>query len=423
MSAMQNQALERTYVATMLAMPQLLAANRVDADDVIDADSRAVLRAITSLSNAGKRVTHSAVRSWLVQHGGFAAPDAVPLDLGAIEPDVTPVAEALRSMAKRRKLVDIAQRVTSSLQTGAMEAAKAAIAQLSLEWAESGGAEVFTFRELIEHSMRVISAEAGQKGALIRAGQPTLDEAYKLSPGSLLTIGAQTNVGKSTLIMTWLFDMASRGVPVGLVSVEDPAEDWGAKAIGAISGVNPSAIWGNKLDRSIVDRIADATMRAADYPLSFSYVADRSLDGVLGRMEHLARHHNAQVIAVDYLQAIAHRPGKDIRQRIDSSLEELISQAGRLGVSLILASQLARPDKGNPFREPNMIDLKESGSIENRSQCVVLLWRESDTPGAPILGKIAKAKRQPAGDRFQLVRERGTGLLRELSRRDDGAVY
>lgn len=420
MTALQNVAFERTYVATILAMPQLLAAHRIDADALTDAEARNALRAATSLANAGKRVTVAAVRAWLATHAGI---ESAPLQFGAIEPDLGPVAEALSTMSKRRRLVELTEQATAALRVGQMEAAQAAIAQIGLEWAESGGAQVFRFRELIEHSLAIVKAEAGQKGAMISAGQPSLDESYRMSAGSLLTIGAQTNVGKSTLIMTWLFDMAARGIPVGLVSVEDPAEDWGVKAIGAISGVNPSAIWKNRPDRETVQRIGNAMASAADYPLSFSFVADRSLDGVLGRMEHLARHHNAQVIAVDYLQAIAHRPGKDIRQRIDASLEELIAQAGRLGVSLILASQLARPDKGNPFREPQMIDLKESGSIENRSQCVVLLWRETDAIGAPIKGKIAKAKRQPAGKHFTLVRQQGTGLLRELSERDDGPGY
>lgn len=415
---MQNQALERTYASTVLIMPELYTSHRVDDEDIEDRDARAVVRAVSSLTNAGQRVSRSAVKTWLMRHAGYIGDD-IPLDLAPIEPDLGPVADALREMGKRRRLVGIAERVALSLKAGLMDVAKAEIAQLSLEWANAGGAEVYTFRQLLEHSLTTVKAEAGSRGALIRSGQPSLDEAYQMSAGSLLTIGAQTNVGKSTLIMTWLFDMASRGIPVGLVSVEDPAEDWGVKALAALSGVNPKAIWNNDFRGDTVDRIGQAIDGSADYPLAFSYVADRSLDGVLGRMEHMARHCDARVIAVDYLQAIAHRPGKDIRQRIDATLEELIAQAGRLGVSLVLASQLARPDKGNPFREPNLIDLKESGSIENRSQCVVLLWRESDAVGAPIRGKVAKAKRSPAGKRFALVRQQGTGLLRELSERDE----
>jgi len=420
MSALANVAFERLYVGTVLAMPQMLSSHRVDAEALTDAEARNALRAVASIANAGKRVTTSAVRAWLSTHAGI---ENAPLQFGAIEPDIAPIAEALTAMSKRRRLVELTEQATAALRSGHMDAAQSAIAQIGLEWADSGDAQVFRFRELLEHSLSIVKAEAGQKGAMISAGQPSLDQAYRMSAGSLLTIGAQTNVGKSTLIMTWLFDMASRGIPVGLVSVEDPPEDWGVKAIGAVSGINPSKIWANRIDPDTAARIGNAMHTASDYPLSFSYVADRSIDGVLGRMEHLSRHHGAQVIAVDYLQAISHRPGKDIRQRIDATLEELISQAGRLGVSLILASQLSRPDKGNPFREPHMIDLKESGSIENRSQCVVLLWRESDAIGAPLKGKIAKAKRQPAGRHFTLVRQQGTGLLRELSEQSDDVAF
>jgi replicative DNA helicase len=147
-----------------------------------------------------------------------------------------------------------------------------------------------------------------------------------------------------------------------------------------------------------------------------SFVSDRSIDGVLSRMEFMVRVRGARLIAVDYLQAIAHRDAPSTRERIDRSLEELIAHAGRLGVPLVLASQLARPDKGNPFREPQLIDLKESGSIENRSAAVVLLWRESDRPGEPTRAKVAKVKRRPAGSRFSLVRG-SDGQLAEMETR------
>jgi replicative DNA helicase len=152
----------------------------------------------------------------------------------------------------------------------------------------------------------------------------------------------------------------------------------------------------------------------ASHPLSFAYVGSRRLEDVLARIEFMVRVRGARVVAVDYLQSIVPRGSfHSRREAIDSVLAELISLCGRLGVALILASQLARPDKGSPYREPNLIDLKESGEIENRAQCVVMLWRDSDEPGAVVHGKIAKAKRQPAGARFDLVRDPDTGMLIE----------
>jgi replicative DNA helicase len=408
-----SSTLERQYVSTLLTLPALLTADtRLEDDDITDAEARAVYRAIVSLTTSGRRVTRAAVKVWLAQH---ARMEAVP-DLGAIEPEIAPLVEALRRIAKCRRMTAATERVAELLRGQKLDLAKAAIGELTMELADAGKTEqTYSMPELLKHALTTVKSEAGTFGATIATGQPTLDAAYRLTPGSLLTIGASTNVGKSTTIMTWLYDMASKGIPVGLVSVEDPAEDWGVKALGAMAGVAPSSIWRGRVSAEESRALVASIDQARDYPLSFSYVADRRIDGVLGRMEYLATQHGARVIAVDYLQAISHRPGKDIRQRIDSTLEELISTAGRLGVALILASQLSRPGKGDEFREPHVIDLKESGSIENRSQCVVLLWRESSDSNAPILGKIAKAKRHPAGATFALVRGKDTGLLREQS--------
>ena len=216
------------------------------------------------------------------------------------------------------------------------------------------------------------------------------------------------------MLMTWLMSIASRSIPCGIVSVEDPDEDFGAKALGQMTGINPKRMWSGDLSQAEWAKIMAVRGYDMPHPFSFGYVGSRRIDDVLAKIEFMARVRGARVVAVDYLQSIMPRGSfSSRREAIDSILAELISLCGRLGVALILASQLARPDKGNPYREPNLIDLKESGEIENRAQCVVMLWRDSDEPGVDIHAKIAKAKRQPAGARFDLIRDPDSGMLIE----------
>ena len=414
---------ERIYVATVVAMPGAYDEARVSLEDIGNPQLRAILECAVSIHHGGRRVTRMAMRAELDRTG--RAHLAGTLDsLGEIEPDISSAAERVKEYAQVRRMRVESDRLSRALQRLDIEAAREAIASLSLahDAAESRD-PVMTFGELLAHTVEQIqdSRREQHEGGLVILPVPS-SEHLAMVPGTMLVLGAQTNVGKSSLISSWLLTLSQRGTPVGLISVEDPVADWGAKALADLSGINSSRMWHDNMGRDEWVRLSDAAVKHRDIPLSMSFVSDRSLDGVLSRMEFMVRVRGARLIAVDYLQAIAHRDGPSVRERIDRTVEELLAHAGRLRVPLILASQLARPDKGNPFREPNLIDLKESGNIENRAASVILLWRSDDRPGTPIQGKVAKVKRKPVGARFELVRD-ARGQLVERSRDDRYGSY
>jgi replicative DNA helicase len=413
---------ERTYVATVLAMPRAYDAARVSLDDIGSAQLRGVLDAVLALHTRGDRVTRTAMRAELERSGSARLIGTLD-DLGEVEPDLAPVAQRIREHAHIRRLRVDAARLTRAIDRGDMAAAREAIGALSLAHDASADRDpVMSMPELLAHTIEEIQAAQREQrdGGFVTLPIPT-KERLMLAPGTMCVLGAQTNVGKSSLLSAWLLALAHRGTPVGLISVEDPAADWGAKALADMSGVNSAKMW-EGMDRSEWGRLSAAIDQSRDLPLSMSFVSDRALDGVLSRMEFMVRVRGARMIAVDYLQAISHRDAPSTRERIDRTVEELLAQAGRLRVPLVLASQLSRPDKGNPFREPNMIDLKESGSIENRAASVILLWRADDKAGTPTLGKVAKAKRKPVGARFTLVRD-ARGQLVELADEQDGHAW
>lgn len=51
---------------------------------------------------------------------------------------------------------------------------------------------------------------------------------------------------------------------------------------------------------------------------------------------------------------------------------------------VVVISQLSRPKDGNPNARPNKFHLKESGSLENDSHVIILMYRPVDEYGNPI---------------------------------------
>lgn len=287
---------------------------------------------------------------------------------------------------------------------------------------ETDGSGVVTAREAMAIGLETAQRES-KEGDGIRTGWPTLDRHYTVTPGSLLTLGAATNVGKSTVIASWFWTMAQRGTTVGIVSVEDSYADFGVKLLAAGSRTDPSAIWSMSLSQSDMQRIGDTVSRSR-VPLHFAWVMSRQLQTVLDRMEHMAAVCGCKAIAVDFLQAIQGPSRKwTKREEIDYILEALIAKAGQLRIGLVVASQLVRSstaeDDDGVARKPGITALKESGTIENRSQCVVLLHRERTTD-TTIHVRLAKVKRHSAGAEFRVARVGGNGLLYEIEERGDG---
>ncbi len=406
---------EATYVASIMSRPVLYESHRIDPADLSPA-ARALLLATLTVRDRGDRTSPLNVRLELERQGVEGSDAMIARYRGVgVEMELGPIASRIRDLAEMRRMGDVALALGKACDMGDLNAAREIGARLAATHDPAAvDSPVRTFRELLMMTVEALTSEESAKAKMISLGMAALDATYRLSPGSMMVVGAQTNVGKTSVLMTWLLSIAGRGIPAGVISVEDPDEDFGAKALGSLTGINPKHMWSGNLDAAQWSRLMDAGSKHMAVPLAFAYVGSRRLDDVLARIEFMARVRGVRVVAVDYLQSIVPRGHYNSRREaIDSILAELISLCGRLGVALILASQLARPDKGSPFKEPNLIDLKESGEIENRAQCVVLLWRDSDAPGEDTHAKIAKAKRQPAGARFDLIRDPDSGMLIE----------
>lgn len=271
-----------------------------------------------------------------------------------------------------------------------------------------------------ETAVAMASGSAAGYASLGGSVFPTLDSAIRLTGGMLILLGAHSNVGKSSIMMALLLDLAQRGTPCGIVSLEDPEIDFGAKALGQLSGQDPAQLWRGRPTAGparaewpeVVSRFVDAAGKSRDIPLAFSAPKSQHIDAVLEDMAHMVRVHGCRLIGIDYLQAMQGGRGNSPRERIDDCLARIIVQMRILGCDVLLSSQLTDKD-GNPFKEPHLGQLKESRTITERAQTIVLAWRDGDTPNAVHRFKVAKAKRQAVGLRGIFERDPDSKSVRE----------
>jgi replicative DNA helicase len=330
--------------------------------------------------------------------------DKLLADPGEREQKAEPIAAHLRALARRRRKYETLSRAASQLADGNEEAADEHVLNVASEHTEQRAAEYMDARETVQAALDEYK-RSQTEGSSRRTGFGMLDDTLgNLRAKTLTVVGGTTGSGKSSLLLAMALNQSKWGLPVGIISLEDPEAVWGERVYAhavskSIEGSDPS-------DNT---RALDVAKRAR---VHFAYELGRPLADVLRACRHLVRRHGCQVIYVDYLQAIGDPQSKERRHFVANAAARIKAQCQELGATLVLASQLSRPSKEKPFGEVYTSDLKESGDIENMAEVVMLLWRTGDKDDSLTLGKLAKVKWAPGRPRFRIHRNEVGSITR-----------
>lgn len=433
-------AIETAYLGGVLSSGgEELERYPVPPDDMAAGAHQLVLGACLAIRNRAEDISHLSVRVELQRQGRLVqVGDEALMRLGsAYDPDQRASASRIRELAALRRAREAARRAAGLAEAYRLTEARSIMQEASLDTSGAEDDPILSFRDVMVETVEAWQAIArGDGNALALGMHAVADAAISALPaeGDVVIVAARPGVGKSSLVDKALLSLAQRGISVGKVSVEDGASDFGSKSLAALANQNPSVFWhrtetndqGEVIkgpSRVAWNRMQTAAGLNVGLPIRFAKVKSNRIDSVLSRMTVMARAFGCKVIAVDYVQRIRGGQGKDTREQINDVIGSLVAAARQLGVVLLLVSQLKRPDTGNPFREPNETDLKESGSLEEVAQGLVLLWRKTDDPHAPnyglVYGKVGKVKRGEAGQRFLMARDRVSGVLVERDLVDD----
>lgn len=200
-------------------------------------------------------------------------------------------------------------------------------------------------------------------------------------PGQLVTIGARPGMGKSVLAVDIARDAALRqGLPAFVASVEMTREEIMQRIVAAETRVALSRLRAGNLEDAEWDRIAALADRVADAPLIIDdspTVTPDTLRASLRRMQRRTDVDAARILVVDYLQLMKSTSRAENRQVEVSELSRNLKLIAReFEIPVIMLAQLNRGPEARLDKVPAVSDLRESGSIEQDSDVVILIHRE-----------------------------------------------
>lgn len=213
----------------------------------------------------------------------------------------------------------------------------------------------------------------------VKTGLPNLDFLTKgLKPGELTIIGAQSSVGKSALMAT-MINFISRTEAVAFFSLEMDRPEFFKRLISMESNLRMEEINSKSYQRNpkLTQQFADAVASYRKRRIYASKYASMTIKQIhTGIKQTVIKNPDIKVVFIDYLQYIqSHKNNSstNTHQIISEISKGLKTIARDMNLSVVALSQLNR--ETSKQTKPTIHNLKESGSIEQDADIVLLLYR------------------------------------------------
>lgn len=261
----------------------------------------------------------------------------------------------------------------------------------------------------LESTLEEIEAIHAHDGTMV--GVPTgfadLDELTNgLHAGQLIVVAARPAMGKSTLGLDFARAAAiTNGLTTAIFSLEMSRSEITMKLLSAEARVELGRIRQGRMGEEDWARMAQKMGGLSDAPLFIDDSPNMSMMEIRAKCRRLKQRHDLKFVILDYLQLMS--SGKRVESRqveVSEFSRSLKLLAKELEVPIVAISQLNRGPEQRTDRRPMLADLRESGSIEQDADMVILLHRDdyytkeaSERPGEADL-IVAKHRNGPTRD-------------------------
>jgi replicative DNA helicase len=221
-------------------------------------------------------------------------------------------------------------------------------------------------------------ASTGGVGAGLPTGFQQLDEITNgLHPGQMITIAGRPGSGKSTLALDIARSTAVKHhKPTVVFSLEMGKLEIMMRLFAAESTVALQSMRSGHMSDQDWTRLARRSGELAEAPLFIDDSPNLTMMEIRAKSRRLRQRHDLQLIVIDYLQLMTSGKRVESRQQEVSEFSRAMKLlAKELDVPVVALSQLNRGPEQRTDKKPMLADLRESGSIEQDSDVVLLVHR------------------------------------------------
>jgi replicative DNA helicase len=398
----QDMAAEQSVIGSMLISKDAIAevSEVLRGNDFYRPMHETIHDAIIDLFGRGEPVDMITVAAELQRRGELAKIGGAPYlhTLAANVPIASNAeyyAQIVREKAILRRLVDAGTKIAQYGYAGEgqvddiVDRAQAEVYQITDRRAAEDYAPLSDIMDKVLDEIEAIeNREAGLYG--VPTGFADLDDLTNgLHSGQMIIVAARPAMGKSTLALDFCRAASiQNNLTSVFFSLEMTRSEISMRLLSAEAKVPLNHIRNGKMDSSDWDKLARHMGKVSGAPMFIDDSPNMTMMEIRAKARRLKQRHDLQLIVIDYMQLMTSGRKVESRQLEVSEFSRQIKLlAKELEVPIIALSQLNRGPEQRADKRPMMSDLRESGSLEQDADMVILLHRddayekESTRPG------------------------------------------
>ena len=410
----QNMEAEQAVLGGLMIEPERWddVAELINSDDFYKPSHRKIFLAIQALNKKNQAADLVTVTNHLSEVGELEAVGgtgylAEVMDQTPSTANITSYARIIHDKSVLRRVVHVSQGfiekafnpnfadIDTFLDTIEQEVFKVGQAR--------GGSGLVDASELVRASLEKIELLYSQKMKVtgIASGFLELDELTAgFQPGELIIIAARPSMGKTAFSLNITMHAALKEKKkIAYFSVEMAKEQVMIRMLASAAKVRLGDLRIGQIDDKAWPRLINTAASLSETSLFIDDSAGISPFEIRAKARRLKATHGLDLIIIDYLQLMGMKQRVENRQQEVSEISKLLKAVAKeLQVPVIALAQLNRGVEGRSDRRPMLSDLRESGSIEQDADVIMMLYREDyydrDNPEIKGLAEVIIAKQR-----------------------------
>lgn len=362
----------------------------INADDFYQPAHKKIFSAIQSLTKQQHAADIVTVNNYLSERGDLEAVGG-PAFLAELL-DQTPTTANITSYAKIIRDKSILRSVVRASQ-GFIERAM-----------NPDFDDISSFLDTVEQEVFTVSQTRGSQGLvdaseLVKASMEKIEELYArklkvtgvpsgfmqlddltagFQPGELIIIAARPSMGKTAFSLNVTLNaLLKNKSKVAYFSIEMAKEQVMIRMLASAAKVRLGDLRVGQVGDKDWRRLIETAANISETSLFIDDTAGISPFEIRAKARRLKATHGLDMIIIDYLQLMSLKSRVENRQQEVAEISKLLKMiAKELRIPVIALAQLNRGVEGRSDRRPMLSDLRESGSIEQDADVIMMLYRD-----------------------------------------------
>ena len=341
-----------------------------------------------------------------LNEAGGAAYIAALTDTVPTSANIEYYAQIVLDMAIRRDLIKMSEEIKATSfdksreSRHILEEAEKKIFSLS---ERNDSVKIHAAKALIGETLALIEERYNRKEAFtgIPCGIGALDSMTSgFQNEELIILGARPSIGNTAMALSMMQYIAvEKKIPCGFFSLEMSYQMIGQRLLSQESRVPGQKLRSGMLSMSDFQKLQDAAGRIFNAPLYIVDQPNMQLLDLRAVARRMVVEREIKILFIDYIGLIGvENPNAKVFEAQSEVSKSLKALARELGIPIVALCQVARDAEGN---EPNLAQLRGSGSIEQDADVVMFLHRErlkGDEPAQEAKLIVAKQRNGATGD-------------------------